>query len=160
MGTILKFAAGFGVTALLVSLAFGFLGGNHPVNAVITAIVCGLVGAGIGAGVYRFLQMRVPEILDVFQKGPETSAPPPDDYEPIEQTQEFTGAPLQDASSVDDAPIASLGAATSAGIGPAPTGSQAPAAYGDHILVNKVKIKNEPKLMAAAIRTLLAKDEK
>lgn len=160
MGAILKFAAGFGVTALIISLAFGFAGGNHPVNAVITAIVCGLVGAGIGAGVYRFLQMRVPEILDAFSKGPETTSAPPEDYEPLEPAQDFSGAPLQDGASVDDAPIASLGAAT-AGIGPVATGGgQAPAAYGDHILVNKVKIKNEPKLMAAAIRTLLAKDEK
>lgn len=159
MGAILKFAAGFGVTALLISLAFGFLGGNHPVNAVITGVVCGLVGAGIGAGVYRFLQMRVPEILDVFQKGPETTSVPSEDYEPLEQAQDFAGAPLQDTASVDDAPIAGLGAAT-AGVGPTTAGSPAPAAYGDHILVNKVKIKNEPKLMAAAIRTLLAKDEK
>ena len=31
--------------------------------------------------------------------------------------------------------------------------------FGDHILVNKVKIKNEPKLIAQAIRTMLSKDE-
>jgi hypothetical protein len=159
MGAILKFAAGFGVTALIISLAFGFIGGNHPVNAIITAIVCGIVGAGIGAGVYRFLQMRVPEILDAFQKGPATSAPPPEDYEPLEPAQDFSGGGGADLGGVDEPPVASLGTAN-AGIGPAVSGAPASAAFGDHILVNKIKIKNEPKLMAAAIRTLLAKDEK
>ena len=159
MGAILKFAAGFGVTALIISLAFGFIGGNHPVNAIITGIVCGVIGAGIGAGVYRFLQMRVPEILDAFQKGPESSAPPPDDYEPLEAAQDFSGGGQTDASGVDDPAVASLGSAT-AGIGPAVSAAPASGAFGDHILINKIKIKNEPKLMAAAIRTLLAKDEK
>lgn len=159
MGAMLKFAAGFGVTALIISLAFGFLGGNHPVSAIVTAIVCGLIGAGIGAGVYRFLQMRVPEILDAFQKGPETSTAAPEDYEPLESAQDFGGGSPADAGSMDEPPVASP-VITSAGIGPAVSSAPATAAFGDHILVNKIKIKNEPKLMAAAIRTLLAKDEK
>lgn len=31
--------------------------------------------------------------------------------------------------------------------------------FGDHIIVDKIAIKNEPKLMAEAIRTMMAKDE-
>ncbi|GIX42120.1 MAG: hypothetical protein KatS3mg129_1853 [Leptospiraceae bacterium] len=34
-----------------------------------------------------------------------------------------------------------------------------PKQFGDHILVDKIAIKNEPKLMAEAIRTMLSKDE-
>lgn len=156
MGAIGKFAAGFGIAALLVSLGFGFLGGNRPLNAVITAVICGLVGAGIGAGVYRFLQLRVPELLDAFQK-PKETAPPPEDYEPLESVQDYSGSPAPDGAGTDELSVPSPGS-TTAGIGPAVTPSSA--AYGDHILVNKIKIKNEPKLIAAAIRTMLAKDEK
>lgn len=31
--------------------------------------------------------------------------------------------------------------------------------FGDHIIVENIAIKNEPKLMAEAIRTMLAKDD-
>lgn len=159
MGAILKFTVGFGATAFLISLGFGFLGGNRPISAVITAVICGLVGAAIGAGVYRFLQMRVPELLDAFKKGGETAAPAPEDYEPLETSQDFSSGAQSDGGSVDDPSVATMGSST-AGIGPSVSAAPASAGYGDHILVNKIKIKNEPKLMAAAIRTLLAKDEK
>ena len=38
-------------------------------------------------------------------------------------------------------------------------GSSEAQVFGDHIIVNNVTLKNEPKIMAAAIRTMLAKDE-
>lgn len=156
MGPILKFTAGFAIAGFLISLLFGWIGGNRPINIIITAVICALLGGGIGAGTFRFLESRVPEILALFRK-PEM----PQSAE-LEYDNESPGfeSPLSAGDSGGSVDEGDSPPQVSTSTGSMPTPPAAAAAYGDHILVNKVKIKNEPKLMAAAIRTLLAKDEK
>ncbi|HNJ35687.1 MAG TPA: hypothetical protein PK881_15695, partial [Leptospiraceae bacterium] len=107
-------------------------------------------------GTFRFLESRVPEILALFRK------PEMPQAAELEYDNESPGfeSPLSAGDSGGSVDESDSPPQVSTSTGSMPTPSAAPAAYGDHILVNKVKIKNEPKLMAAAIRTLLAKDEK
>lgn len=165
MGLILKFAAAFGILGLVVSLLFGFIGGNRPTAVIITAVICAVLGGGLGVGVYKVLEARVPEILTAFESGAASDASVSlRDAERARAALEDEGdtTALRDADDYgsgqermaedEEAPVARETAATGA------TGADGVKSYGDHIIVNKVKIKNEPKLMAAAIRTMLTKE--
>ncbi len=165
MGLLIKFAAGFGILGLVVSLLFGFIGGNRPTAVVITAVICAVLGGGLGAGVYKVLEARVPEILSAFESGAgsEATASLRDaeraraaledegDSGGLRESDEY-GAGQERAGDDDEGPVAREVAATGA------TSADGSKSYGDHIIINKVKIKNEPKLMAAAIRTMLTKE--
>jgi len=63
MGLLIKFSIGFAIVGLIISLAFGVIGGNRPVHIATTALVCTILAGAIGAGVCRFIEMKVPELL-------------------------------------------------------------------------------------------------
>jgi hypothetical protein len=95
-------------------------------------------------GAYKVLESRVPEVFELF-------APPP-------------GV----GSSDDDLTLSDGDADADAGDGmligddvdaPAAAAEDTNKRFGDHLIVDKIKIKNEPKLMAEAIKTMLAKDK-
>lgn len=144
MGLMLKFAAAFAALGLVISVAFGFLGGNRWTAVVTTALLCTVFSAGLGVGVLKVLEARVPEFLAIFEGGivlDEENAPDASDF-------------------ANDAGEDVFGGGAEAGMGEAAAAAAGDSKhFGDHILVNKVKIKNEPRLMAAAIKTMLARDE-
>lgn len=161
MGLLLKFAGAFAIAGLIISLAFGFIGGNRPTNIFVTALVCTLVSAAIGAGVCKFLEQRVPELLSILDtqtpmRSDVSQAYADDSVDPI-------SLPDNEVTADDTVPTTVTGHTTTGTVatpaGAASSGGNS-GTFGDHIVVNKVKIKNEPKLIAAAIRTLLAKDDK
>lgn len=161
MGLLIKFAAGFAIAGLIISLAFGFIGGNRPTNIIVTALVCTLLSAAIGAGVCKFLEQRVPEIFAVLDTQiPLRSESLNQSY--ADDSIDSIGVSESEVTADDTVPTATGHATTGTVAAPAAQTSSGgnAAAFGDHIVVNKVKIKNEPKLIAAAIRTLLAKDDK
>lgn len=144
MGLFAKFAVIFAVLGLLVSVAFGILGGNRFSPLVVTAIICSILAGASGVGAYKVLESRVPEVFELF-------APPP-------------GV----GSSDDDLTLSDGDADADAGDGmligddvdaPAAAAEDTNKRFGDHLIVDKIKIKNEPKLMAEAIKTMLAKDK-
>ncbi|MCE9599254.1 MAG: hypothetical protein K8S54_14925 [Spirochaetia bacterium] len=162
MGLLLKFAAGFAIAGLIISLAFGFIGGNRPTNILVTALICTLVSAAIGAGVCKFLEQRVPELFAILDnQAPMRSEVMSDSY--ADDGVDSIAIPDGEVTADDTVPNTLAGHTTTGTVAsPAANASSSGSAgvYGDHIVVNKVKIKNEPKLIAAAIRTLLAKDDK
>ena len=147
MGLVIKFAGAFAAVGLMISLAFGFLGGNRWTAVVTTALLCTVLSGGLGVGVLKALEVRVPEFLRLFEG---TVAL---DEENAPDAADFAADAGEDAFGEG----AQAGVAEPTGAGRAGPGETKH--FGDHILVNKVKIKNEPKLMAAAIKTMLARDE-
>lgn len=143
MNLMIKFAGVFAVLGLIISLTFGFLAGNGWTAVLLTGFVCTALSGGLGVGVLKVLEIRVPEFLRLFEGGmvlDEENAPDLADFE-------NEGQPLGEGElgGVDDEVATPKGAESKQ--------------FGDHILVNKVKIKNEPKLMAEAIKTMLARDD-
>lgn len=153
----IKFAAFFGIVGLVLSLLFSLISGNSVLHILLVVLACTIVGAGLGAAVCLVLQSQVPEIFDMFSAlGSVTPSRPVEQYEP-----EQAFSPQPDDSGESEAPLEhETVAAAISSMGQAPERSSGgPRQFGDHIIVDKVKIKNEPRLMAQAIRTLLTKDD-
>ncbi|MBE7439570.1 MAG: hypothetical protein HS115_14020 [Spirochaetales bacterium] len=144
MSLLIKFVTGFAALGLIISLTFSLLGGNRITSVVVTTVVCTLLSAGMGLGTYKTLEMRVPEFLE-FLAG----------LSSFESTE--TGADKNYFDSEDSESEYGDGDSAQAVSAQAEDSTET-RVFGDHILVNKVKIKNEPKLIAQAIRTMLAKD--
>lgn len=151
MTLLIKFIIAFSVTGLAISLGFGFWSGNSLTHVLVTALICTILSAAIGAGVFQTLKSRVPEVLEIFEFSGAGSAEDVDVEEPASYAGE-SGLETEDigADSIDAEPVAT--ADESEGAGKAQN-------FGDHLLVENVKIKNEPKLMAQAIKTLLGKED-
>lgn len=157
MNLSMGFITVFAVLGLAISMMAGFLVGNRISYIVFVSSVSTLAFSGLGFGVYRVLEKKVPEFLEYLagltgllsdirnsHEGESHSG----DYA---SSQDSEGSPLgeglpseslQDMSEKDRI------------LKSAKSGK-----FGDHIMVDKIPIKNEPKLMAEAIRTILAKDD-
>lgn len=142
MTLLIKFVAVFAVLGLVISTVFGILGGNRLAPLIVTSLVCTLLSAAVGGGAYKILEQRVPEFLEFFQP---TAGYADDEYGDAEYGEgeegEYAGGEGAEGMDGDDEGGADGGV------------------FGDHIIVNKIKIKNEPKLLAEAIRTMMARDE-
>ncbi len=143
---MVKFAIVFAVTGLIISVVFGLIGQNRLSNVLITAFISTVISALLGAAVYKVIEIRVPELLTLFDREPSEADGEGygEGYDPTQIYDDqggFSGDVVSDAvSSVQEEDSSRV--------------------FGDHILVNnKIKIKNEPKLIAKAIQTMLAKDE-
>ncbi len=144
-----KFAIAFAFPGLLVSAVFALLSGNRWEHNLSVVLFCTLLSGVLGAVVYAVLKAKVPEFFEIFEgmagfslSGSRSSA------------SDFSEDELNDyaAETDSDADRQAADALAAAADGNSKH-------FGDHILVDKVKIKNEPRLMAQAIRTLLAKDD-
>lgn len=142
MTLLIKFVATFALVGLIVSTVFGIVGGNRIAPLIVTSLVCTLLSAAVGGGAYKILEQRVPEILELFQSSEGYADGEFDDAEYGEgEGVEFAGG---EGGEMDGEEAGGAGDSD---------------AFGDHIIVNKIKIKNEPKLLAEAIRTMMARDE-
>lgn len=144
-----KFAMAFAFSGLLVSGVFAFMSGNRWEHSLFVVLICTLLSGVLGAVVYAVLKAKVPEFFEVFEGmagfsfgGSRSSA-----SELVED--ELDDYAAETDSDADRQVADALASAANSN----------PKHFGDHILVDKVKIKNEPRLMAQAIRTLLAKDD-
>ena len=135
-----------------MSLIFALLSGNRWSHSVFVVTICTLLSAGLGFVVFSVIKAKVPEFFEILGGLAEfsTSQRAPSDFDETsfndysDGNEEPRQVPLDDESEP-------------AMVSPVASGSSQH--FGDHILVDKVKIKNEPKLMAEAIRTLLAKED-
>ncbi|TGN19216.1 hypothetical protein [Leptospira idonii] len=152
----LGFLVGFAILGTLISTVCGFLVGNRITYILFVSAISTLAFGGLGFGVYTVLEKKVPEFLEFLQGislGGFGSSE--GDYEG-EEGGSFASGSESGSVSGDD-----FGVQTAAG-DPAMDAKLAMAKsgkFGDHIIVDKIAIKNEPKLMAEAIRTMLAKDD-
>ena len=160
MNLMFKFACTFAVFGFILSLIFGLLGGVRLSSVIFTSLVSTFISGGLGAGVQQILQQKVPESLELFQLSPidlkadsladegsiGTGLIDPNDG--IEKGEEDPSALLSGLPSEDS------------GVGESsPPAPGAEGAYGSHIMIDKIKIKNEPKLLADAVRTMIMRDD-
>ena len=148
MSLQIKFIAVFSVLGLAVSLAFGLMSGNSLTHVLITALICTVLSAALGVGVYQVLKNRVPEFLDLLSGSGGASELAEGDLDALDEGLDVPegGLDLAEDGADGDSPF---------GDGGEPERKE----FGDHILVDKVKVKNNPRLMASAIRTMLSRDE-
>lgn len=142
---MVKFIAAFAILGAIVSVSFGVIAGNGLTHVVLVAFFCTAISAALGGGVYRVLKQRVPELFEFFEQGASSEA----ELDSIgESVSDGDGTMLQSEGEEALSAVGNTGS----------EGADKGQFFGDHILVNKVKIKNEPKLIAQAVRTMLAKD--
>ena len=136
-----------------MSTTCGFITGNRILHIFSVACIGALIFGGMGFGVYSVFEKKVPEFLDFLSElggGMGFRRSGSDGY-----------TPGGDFSSDGEIKLGKSDESMSSDFG----GDAAPAArvkdgkYGDHIMISNIAIKNEPKLMAEAIRTIMSQDE-
>ena len=135
------FSAVFAAIGFVISLSVGLIVQNEILYVIWVAVICLILSGALGIGVYKVLELKVPEFLSIL-KG-EAIYAAEGDMDPDLSEESLASTPGR--SDGEDGDILE-GDPDKAKV------------FGDHIIVNKVKIKNEPKLIAQAIQTMLAKD--
>jgi len=154
----INFGVFFGIIGLLISLIFSLFSKN-PIFAILTNIfVSTIVSVIIGIVIFFILKQKVPEILEVFE-GDSSSfrSYKEQEEENFEGEYDYSSDTLETSESLN---LASSDDTTDE-VQPIKidTSGEKTKHFGDHIVVDKITIKNEPKLMAEAIRTMLSNDE-
>ncbi|OMI17339.1 hypothetical protein [Leptospira weilii] len=154
MNLQILFIGVFALIALIVSSFCGFFIGNTFGHIVFVTILSMIAFSVLGFGVHAFLEKKVPEFLDFLSNLGAGGSPLASNSESVgggghDYT---THASDTEFSSGDESSNKEV--FVSAASKPQKSGN-----FGDHIMVENIAIKNEPKLMAEAIRTMLARDD-
>ncbi|PJZ25046.1 hypothetical protein CH352_10785 [Leptospira hartskeerlii] len=156
MNLQIGFLAFFSFLGLIISLVCGIMVGNYFGHIIFITFLSTVGMAVFGFGVYSVLASKVPEFLELI--GNFTGAYSGGD----EEGHEGGGRHSHSEHADMDTSTANFDSPSSADeIRAAASGIPRKKAdkFGDHIIVENIAIKNEPKLMAEAIRTMLAKDD-
>jgi hypothetical protein len=151
------------VLGALVALVFTILSDSGAVALVFRPLVSGLLMFLLGSGLYALLAKKVPEAIDVIEnKSDEDSLIMPDDTDAMpegdtggselaSEGEDFTGTGegMQNYDSSDS----SMGGGSNI---PRKTGVQIGK---EEIVVNGVKFKNQPEVMAETIKQLMDQDK-
>jgi hypothetical protein len=152
---LIGFVLGFAILGAIISSVCGFLVGNRIGYIFFVSLISTFAFGGLGFGIFSVLQKKVPEFLEflsTFSIGGFGGEGHADDFDHDHAGMESSSA---SGTSSDDYGVQPMGdAAMDAKLAMAKSGK-----FGDHIIVDKIAIKNEPKLMAEAIRTMMAKDD-
>jgi hypothetical protein len=154
-----KIVIAFFVIGMGLSLPGGFLVGNPILNILTYSVISSFILACLVFGLLTFLESKVPEFVD-FLNSVQSGEPTEDSNSEVRSGDASSG--MDDTS--DSSP--SLGDATPPqktheSIGDPSKKNEKPknGKFGDHIMIDNIPIKNEPKLMAEAIRTMMAQDD-
>jgi hypothetical protein len=124
------------------------------------ALISALALGALGFLVYVFMEKNIPEVAEVLN-GSSISDDTSDDYSGSDSVSEKKGSNF--SASVSDTGISSGAKANLDGSNSntysGPAAKKQSGNFGDHIVVDNIPIKNEPKLMAEAIRTIMAQDD-
>jgi len=146
----------FFALGLLVSTISGFLVGNRVTHIAFVSTISSLAFAAMGFGIHYILELKVPEFLEILsgiESKKESSA---DGGASNSHSPNFRpSSSSADSGASVDIKSDDLGVEISR----SPKEKVKDGKYGDHIIVENITIKNEPKLMAEAIRTMLSKDD-
>lgn len=144
----------FAGLALIVSPVCGFITGNSFGHIILVTVLSVVAFAVLGFGVHAFLEMKVPEFLDFLSNVGGEFVPATSDADGMGAGgHDYTSNASDSEFSPGDGPSNSEVFAS------ATPKRQKSGNFGDHIMVENIAIKNEPKLMAEAIRTMLARDD-
>jgi len=144
-----KFLVLFFILGLVLSLVCGFIVGNKILHILTVALISAMCLGLVGLGSYVILEQKVPEFINFLQElSFSSSYDYSEDYEEESESssEEYVSSSVSESSSDE----------TFASTSPEKKES---GKFGDHILVDNIPIKNEPKLMAEAIRTMMALDD-
>ncbi len=143
-----KFLVLFFILGLLLSLVCGFIVGNKIPHILTVALISAICLGLVGLGSYVILEQRVPEFINFLQElSFSSNYDYSEDYEEESESSEEYASPTVSESSFDETFVSTSPEKKESG------------KFGDHILVDNIPIKNEPKLMAEAIRTMMALDD-
>lgn len=149
------FVLGFAILGAIISSVCGFLVGNRLGYIFFVSLISTFAFGGLGFGVFSILEKKVPEFLEFLSTlsiGGLGGGSHSDDFDQEHGEMEPSRS---ESMGSDDFGVQSMGdTAMDAKLAMAKSGK-----FGDHIIVDKIAIKNEPKLMAEAIRTMMAKDD-
>ncbi|EMO63813.1 hypothetical protein LEP1GSC133_1976 [Leptospira borgpetersenii serovar Pomona str. 200901868] len=154
MNLQILFIGVFAIIALIVSSFCGFFIGNNFGHIILVTIPSMIAFAVFGFGVHAFLEKKVPEFLDFLSNLGEGVSPAASNSESIGGGHDYTSHASDTELSSGDESSSNMEVFASAASKPQKNGN-----FGDHIMVENIAIKNEPKLMAEAIRTMLARDD-
>ncbi len=150
----------FSIIGFFISMVFALLSGNSWMPIVYSVFLSTLVSFILGMSVYWILKNKVPEIIEIFQQnvGGQNYSDLSEEFGEEQPGDDFIQESdrIEEASSYENnegIPVETVVNEVS------PVQDKKIKNFGDHIIVDKISIKNEPKLMAEAIRTMLSKDE-
>lgn len=160
----LKIVIAFFVIGMGLSLIGGVIAGNPILAILVFSLLSSIILAALVFGLLTFLDMKVPEFsefLNQMQSGEfsemgvdevSSSVAQSGSTKEGSQMQEETGEPELSKSSNTPSPPEG---------GSIEPKNEKPknGKFGDHIIIDNIPIKNEPKLMAEAIRTIMAQDD-
>ena len=139
---------------LLISIVSGFTVGNRVTYIVFVSGVSSFIFSLVGFGVYFILESKVPEFLE-FLGGIEIRSAGSGEKEDSPATGVASPSRAFSGNSGDSNTSDLFGAGPSVSV----KAKVKDGKYGDHIMAENIAIKNEPKLMAEAIRTMMARDD-
>jgi hypothetical protein len=146
-----KIIISFFIIGLILSLVCGFVVGNRMLHILSIASICAICYALVGFGSYTILEQKVPEFIEFIndfdmRSGGSMDYEDEDEYlGDVEDEEEYARTSSTTTSSSDALPRVS--------------DHKENGKFGDHILIDNIPIKNEPKLMAEAVRTFMAMDD-
>ncbi len=153
----IRVAGAFAVIGFIISLLSGITVGNRITHILTVTLISTALFGALGYGLYAFLQKQVPQFIDFLQELEMNSGIY--DYETgseKETIDSFSNTVSTSSKSGSSYSSSSGGGSDGYDI---PKGPPRNGKFGDHIIVDNIEIKNEPKLMAEAIRTMIARDE-
>lgn len=147
----LSFPVVFSVIALLISAICGIAVNNRYGYIAGVSLFSVLLFAILGFAAYTILEKKVPEFLAFLRESFSGSS---EGYG--EEGAYSSSEGMGDAGASSSEGDGEYASATFAGKTAEPKKS---GKFGDHIIIDNITIKNEPKIMAQAIRTIMAQDD-
>ncbi len=150
----LKFTLAGALLAFFLSVAIGMAIGNSLSNLLGKAVMFAALFAGMSYFSMQYLEKRVPEIFSIqVSSRSETITPPLEPGSAEESSSASVEADEYIGQSGNVGANMESGTVVSGSVG-AETKN-----LGDHILIRDKKIKNEPKLIAEAIRQMILRED-
>jgi hypothetical protein len=147
-----KFIGAFFIIAIIVTISCGVVTGNRISHITMVTMLGSLIFATFGFLIYLLLERKVPEFLEFLSEigggGIGLGSGNTDEYGSSNSSD--SGDIKLTSSSSDSMSMSEGGGHTE---------KVKDGKYGDHIIINNITFKNEPKLMAEAVRTIMAQDD-
>ncbi len=151
----------FGLAALLLSFITGIATGNNPLYALVKSLVLTVVFAGIGYGAVIILRRFVPELVEILDSPGKIGEVDEGDAPGHEPEADASGDSGGDGERKPDTvlekefePLKSGDLKHFSGVDGVKEGSM-----GKHYMKEEKKVKYEPTIIAAAIRTMMSRDK-
>jgi len=158
----IKIVIAFFVIGIGLSFPGGIIAGNSIYNVITYSIISSTVLAGLVFGLLNFLETKVPEFTDFLNNVSTGNFSESSEGEEAGSLSEHKqGDSKTETHHTEFQASEPSGEKSTLGEPVMPPKNEKPknGKFGDHIMIDNIPIKNEPKLMAEAIRTIMAQDD-